>query len=168
LSGWCSGRLFTEIGGLGVMLAVTAVLAIPLVLTLQAQPEAEGRVGELAVPLVAARQGNFAPLQQYVVITLSMFHATGDDEWLYNIPNRPLFNAVGAVFFWGGVLLAIVDVGWRFGSGCAAGVSQRPSAGHCPRPFCCSGGWQELLRRLSAYRPPAWDTPFWPSPPPIF
>ncbi len=95
----------------GVMLAVTAVLAIPLVVTLQAQPEAEGRVGELAVPLVAARQGNFAPLQQYVVTTLSMYHATGDGEWLYNIPKRPLFNAVGAVFFWGGVLLAIVDVG---------------------------------------------------------
>ncbi|MCB8978143.1 MAG: glycosyltransferase family 39 protein [Ardenticatenaceae bacterium] len=93
-----------------VMLVVTAVLAIPLILTLQAQPEAEVRVGELAVPLVEARQGNFAPLGEYVVTTLSMFHATGDDEWLYNIPNRPLFGVVGALFFWGGVLLAVVDV----------------------------------------------------------
>ncbi|MBK8905107.1 MAG: glycosyltransferase family 39 protein [Anaerolineaceae bacterium] len=97
--------------GWAAMLAVTAVLAIPLIITLQAQPEAEGRVGELAVPLVEARQGNFAPLRDYVVTTLSMFHATGDGEWLYNIPNRPLFGAVGAIFFWGGVLLAVIDVG---------------------------------------------------------
>ncbi|MEZ4591236.1 MAG: glycosyltransferase family 39 protein [Chloroflexota bacterium] len=95
--------------GWGVILAVTAVLAIPLILTLQAQPEAEGRVGELAVPLVEARAGNFEPLQEYVIVTLGMFHATGDDEWLYNIPNRPLFGVVGAIFFWGGVLLALGD-----------------------------------------------------------
>lgn len=92
-----------------VMLVATALLAIPLILTLQTQPEAEGRVMELAVPLVAARQGDFEPLRDYVVITLSMFHATGDDEWLYNIPNRPLFGTVGAIFFWGGVLLALAD-----------------------------------------------------------
>jgi hypothetical protein len=91
------------------MLTGTSVLAIPLILTLQAQPAAEGRVAELAVPLVAARVGNFAPLQEYVVTTLGMFHATGDDEWLYNIPNRPLFGAIGAIFFWGGVLLALGD-----------------------------------------------------------
>mgnify|MGYP002622793537 CR=1 FL=1 len=92
-----------------VMLGVTAVLAIPLVVTLQAQPESEARVAELAVPLVEARQGNFTPLQEYVTITLGMFHATGDGEWLYNIPGRPLFGPIGAIFFWGGVLLAIVN-----------------------------------------------------------
>lgn len=94
-----------------VMMAVTAVLAVPLILTLLAQPEAESRVSELAMPLVEARQGNFMPIREYMVITLGMFHATGDGEWLYNIPNRPLFGVVGAIFFWGGVLLAFVDVG---------------------------------------------------------
>ncbi|MBK7894623.1 MAG: glycosyltransferase family 39 protein [Anaerolineaceae bacterium] len=98
--------------GWGLMLVGTAVLAIPLILTLQAQPEAEGRVTELAVPLVEAQAGNFEPLQEYIVTTLGMFHATGDDEWLYNIPNRPLFGAVGAIFFWGGVLLALADGLW--------------------------------------------------------
>ncbi|WP_420628366.1 ArnT family glycosyltransferase [Candidatus Leptofilum sp.] len=92
-----------------LLLGATAVLAIPLILTLQAQPEAEGRVAELAVPLVEARAGNFEPLQEYIIITLGMFHATGDGEWLYNIPNRPLFGVVGVIFFWGGVLLALVD-----------------------------------------------------------
>ncbi len=102
-------RFYKNWRGWVVMLVGTAVLAIPLIFTLQAQPEAEGRVGELAVPLVEARAGNFEPLQEYVVTTLGMFHATGDDEWLYNIPNRPLFGTVGAIFFWGGVLLALWD-----------------------------------------------------------
>ena len=105
-----------------VLLAVTAVLAIPLIINLQNQPETEGRVEELAVPLVEARQGNFAPLREYVVTTLGMFHATGDDEWLYNIPGRPLFGVVGAVFFWGGVLLALGDSLQLFG----AGLRRRP------------------------------------------
>ena len=95
-----------------VMLGVTAVLAIPLIINLQNQPEAEGRVGELAVPLVEARQGNFVPLRDYVVTTLSMYHATGDGEWLYNIPDRPLFGLGGALFFWGGVLLALSELLW--------------------------------------------------------
>jgi hypothetical protein len=95
-----------------VLLGITAVLAIPLIITLQNQPEAEGRVGELAVPLVEARQGNFVPLREYMVTTLSMVHATGDGEWLYNIPDRPLFGPIGALFFWGGVLLTLFDLLW--------------------------------------------------------
>lgn len=36
-----------------------------------------------------------------------MFHSDGDDEWLYNIPYRPVFGPVGAIFFWTGVLTAL-------------------------------------------------------------
>ncbi|MCB8983236.1 MAG: glycosyltransferase family 39 protein [Ardenticatenaceae bacterium] len=92
--------------GFVALVVVTAVLSLPLILTLQQQPESEARVAELAVPLVEARTGNFAPLLANVTITLGMFHATGDGEWLYNIPDRPLFGVVGAVFFWGGVVIA--------------------------------------------------------------
>ncbi len=87
-----------------LLLGVTFLLALPLIFTLQQQPEAEGRVAELALPLIEARQGNFALLWQYTRITLSMFHSTGDEEWLYNIPNRPLFSPIGALFLWAGVL----------------------------------------------------------------
>lgn len=105
-----------------LLLAATFLLALPLVFTLQQQPEAEGRVAELAVPILEARQGNFAPLFEYTRITLSMFHSTGDEEWLYNIPNRPLFGPLGAIFLWLGVLWAawqsvgfqIWDLGLRF------------------------------------------------------
>ncbi len=105
-----------------LLLGATFLLALPLVFTLQQQPEAEGRVAELAVPIIEARQGNFAPLFAYTRITLSMFHSTGDEEWLYNIPGRPLFNPLGAIFLWLGVLWAawqsvgfqIWDLGLRF------------------------------------------------------
>lgn len=93
--------------GFLLLLAVAFGLALPLILTLQRQPESEARVSELAVPLVEARVGNFAPLLDHVITTLSMFHRTGDGEWLYNIPNRPVFGPLGAVFFWVGVALAV-------------------------------------------------------------
>jgi 4-amino-4-deoxy-L-arabinose transferase-like glycosyltransferase len=89
------------------MLGLTLLLAVPLAVNLSRQPESDARVAELAVPIVEARQGNFQPLIEYTVETLSMFHSTGDNEWLYNIPGRPLFGPVGAVFFWSGVAFAL-------------------------------------------------------------
>lgn len=91
----------------GLMLALTAVITLPLFITLSQQPESESRVAELAVPLVEARAGNFAPLGEHIIVTFSMFHATGDGEWLYNIPNRPVFGTIGALFFWVGVLITL-------------------------------------------------------------
>lgn len=91
-----------------VMFGLAFLMAIPLLVTLSRQPESEARVAELAVPLVEARSGNFTPLQDHVVTTLSMFHNTGDGEWLYNIPGRPVFAFPAALFFWSGVLIALI------------------------------------------------------------
>lgn len=96
-------------GWLGLAFGLSLLLALPLAITLAQQPEAEGRVSELAVPLVAARAGDFAPLREHVVITLSMFHAHGDGEWLYNIPDRPVFAGIGSLFFWAGVAIALLE-----------------------------------------------------------
>jgi len=90
-----------------VMLALAALLALPLVWTLANLPQADARVTELAVPISAARQGDWQPLLNFTKTTLGMFHATGDDEWLYNIPNRPVFGPIGAIFFWLGVVVAL-------------------------------------------------------------
>ncbi|MCP4362980.1 MAG: phospholipid carrier-dependent glycosyltransferase [Chloroflexi bacterium] len=91
--------------GIALMFGVAAVLALPLFITLGRQPESEARVSELAVPLVEAGLGNFTPLQKHIIATLSMFHADGDAEWLYNIPHRPLFGPLGAILFWAGVAI---------------------------------------------------------------
>lgn len=91
-----------------LMFGLAFLMAIPLLVTLSRQPESEARVSELAVPLVEAQAGNLEPLQEHIITTLSMFHGAGDDEWLYNIPNRPVFGPIGAMFFWSGILIAAV------------------------------------------------------------
>ncbi len=88
-------------------LGATAVLSLPLILTLQQQPGSEARVAELALPLIEARAGNFQPLWQYSRTTLAMFRTTGDNEWLYNIPDRPIFGPLSGFVFWLGVILAL-------------------------------------------------------------
>jgi hypothetical protein len=40
-----------------------------------------------------------------------MFHATGDAEALYNLPDRPVFNLIGGGLLWAGILLCLVR--WR-------------------------------------------------------
>ncbi len=93
--------------GIVVTHLLALVIAIPLLVALQQQPEAEARVAELAAPVTQAREGDFALLVEHITRTLNMFHSDGDDEFLYNIPFRPLFGPLTAVFFWGGVALAL-------------------------------------------------------------
>lgn len=93
--------------GIVVTHVVALVIAIPLLVALQQQPEAEARVAELAAPVTQAREGDFSLLFEHIVRTLNMFHSDGDDEFLYNIPFRPLFGPLTAVFFWGGVAMAL-------------------------------------------------------------
>lgn len=99
-------RLRRRWPGLALAFGLAAVLAIPLLVTLSQQPESEARVEELAVPIAAALEGDFDPLAKHVSQTLGMFHTYGDEEWLYNIPLRPVFGPVAAIFFWSGVAIA--------------------------------------------------------------
>ena len=105
--------------GILLSLAVAAVLVAPLGVAIaqgRSEAAAEGigadaRIAELAVPLRELRAGNPRPLLANVWTTLGMFHATGDPEWLYNIPQRPVFNSLGGVLLWAGVALSLYR--WR-------------------------------------------------------
>ncbi len=99
-------RLKQQWPGLILMVGVTLLLALPLIIVLSGQPEAEARVGELAVPIIDALEGDFSSLTDHISRTLRMFLNDGDDEWLYNIPNRPVFSGIGAAFFWSGLAVA--------------------------------------------------------------
>jgi len=102
-----------------VTLLVATALTVPLWIAIaQGRSEAaaqgigaDARVAELAVPLQELRAGNPRPLLESIWTTLGMFHATGDPEWLYNIPNRPVFNLWGGVLLWAGVALCLYR--WR-------------------------------------------------------
>lgn len=96
-----------RVKGLLLMFGLALSLALPLLITLYQQPESEARVEELAVPLVEAQTGNFGPLAEHIFKTIGMFHAGGDEEWLYNIPFRPVFGPVAAGLFWLGIGIAL-------------------------------------------------------------
>ncbi|MBK8429868.1 MAG: glycosyltransferase family 39 protein [Chloroflexi bacterium] len=91
---------------LALSLLLALLMAIPLIVSIRAQPGGDARVAELAAPITQAAEGDFALLGQHIWRTLAMFHADGDDEYLYNIPYRPVFGPLGAIFFWAGVAMA--------------------------------------------------------------
>jgi 4-amino-4-deoxy-L-arabinose transferase-like glycosyltransferase len=105
--------------GLLVTGLIAGAMGLPLFLILQANPEAEARVSELAAPIEAAREGDFSLIGEYALQTLSMFTHDGDPEVLYNVPNRPVFGPVGGGLFWGGVLWAAVQALGRRDERCA-------------------------------------------------
>ncbi len=105
--------------GIGVALLMTAVLVAPMAVVIARSRTAlaiegigaDARVAELAEPLRALGAGDPGPVIRSTVKTLGMFHASGDPEWLYNIPGRPVFNLLGGMLLWGGVLLCLYR--WR-------------------------------------------------------
>lgn len=99
-----------EVRGALIVLGVALVVALPLFLTLRADPTLQQRVDQLAGPLEALQDGDAGPILESVVNTLGVFSFTGDPRWTYTLPERPLFDWGTAVFFYGGLLLAL----WRW------------------------------------------------------
>jgi 4-amino-4-deoxy-L-arabinose transferase-like glycosyltransferase len=99
-----------EVRGALIVLGVSLVVALPLFLTLQADPTLQQRVDQLAGPLEALQAGDVGPVLQSVVNTLGVFSFTGDPRWTYTLPERPLFDWGTAVFFYAGLLFVL----WRW------------------------------------------------------
>jgi hypothetical protein len=97
--------------GLALALALAVVLVTPMALAIARSAGADARLAELAVPLRELQAGNPRPLLESIWTTLGMFRATGDPEWLYNIPDRPVFNVLGAALLWAGIALCLYR--WR-------------------------------------------------------
>jgi hypothetical protein len=102
-SNW-SGILFA--------LAISVVIALPLLLFLRGHPEAETRIGQLADPLIQAQAGNWEPLQKNAIAALKSFtfKGAGDPQWIYNISGRPLLDPLSGLLFYAGLLLTL----WRW------------------------------------------------------
>ncbi len=90
-----------------ISLALAAFLYLPLANAIRSNAQ---RLNVVGGPLNALRNGEIQPLIQSTVGALAMFGNTGDNEALYNIPGRPIFNIIGFYFFLGGVLLSL----WRW------------------------------------------------------
>ncbi len=91
--------------------AIGVALSLPMFWTAAHIAGGNARVGELAVPIHALRQGDPMPLLRTAWTTLGMFHAQGDPEWLYNVSGRPIFGPAGAALF--ALSVAFSIIGWR-------------------------------------------------------
>ncbi|MFZ5917248.1 MAG: glycosyltransferase family 39 protein [Chloroflexota bacterium] len=93
-----------------LMLFIAAAVAAPLALHLIAHPAQESRVEQLIEPLAQAGQGNLEPLIHNALDALAVFSFTGDSQWRYNLPGRPVFDPITSIFLYLGLGLIL----WRW------------------------------------------------------
>jgi len=93
--------------GLFVCFIVAGVMALPLVITLLAQPDLQFRVSEVSAPLEKALQGDSSEIGTNIGRAFGMFTTQGDATVRDNWPNRPVFpEMMGQWLFLGGVIVA--------------------------------------------------------------
>jgi len=89
---------------------LAAGLAWPLYRYLQTHETSDTRTTQISAPLEALKNGDPKPILENALTTLGAFGFKGDPKWRYNVAGRAAFTPVGAVFFCGGLLLAL----WRW------------------------------------------------------
>lgn len=90
-----------------IALTICMIVYAPLGLTLRADPTLQQRVNQLDGPLDALQRGEIAPIWQTTTDTLRFFADKGDPRWTYTVAERPLFDPISILLFWGGVSVAL-------------------------------------------------------------
>ena len=90
---------------------VTVALVAPLAVAIARTPQGEARLGLVGAPLADLLRGDPRYALRNTAETLAMPAFTGDPEYLYNIPGRPVFEALGAALFVAGLGLCLWH--WR-------------------------------------------------------
>jgi 4-amino-4-deoxy-L-arabinose transferase-like glycosyltransferase len=104
---WQRGRFREVWPRLLFILLLGGLVAAPLLNYLYQNPSQEQRGEQLAAPVITLlEEGNPRPLLEQVVRAAGMFVWQGEEDWLYNVAGRPIFEPVSALFFLAGVLLA--------------------------------------------------------------
>jgi len=89
---------------------VAAILVAPLALLLYQQPSQQPRLDQLNAPLTALLNGNFKPVLSMTRQAVGMFFLRGEQDWLYNLHGRPVFQPIMALFMMGGMFISL----WRW------------------------------------------------------
>ena len=96
---------------LWLSLAGSLVVIAPLAIFLITNPGAEQRVGQVDLPWQELLDGDPRPVLQSALATAGMFGFQGDPQNHYNLAGRPIFEPVGALLFYAGLLIALLR--WR-------------------------------------------------------
>ena len=91
---------------LALMLGLTTALVAPLAVAIAVTPAGQARLSVVGAPLADLLRGDPGYMLRNTAETLAMPAFTGDSEYLYNIPGRPVFEPAGAALFALGLLLA--------------------------------------------------------------
>ena len=102
-------RLRRHWRGIVLFFVVGALLFAPLGIYLL--NHTEDRVGQVNQPLVALRNGDPGPMWENGLRALGMFTFIGDPHWRQFVADTPVFEPLGAVLFYGGILLVFWH--WR-------------------------------------------------------
>ncbi|MBE2224510.1 MAG: glycosyltransferase family 39 protein, partial [Anaerolineae bacterium] len=89
---------------------VGVLVAAPLFIELRNQPALEQRLDLLNAPINALKQGDPLPVLDLTARAWGMYVVQGEQDWLYNVSGRPIFDAITAVFFLLGIGFAL----WRW------------------------------------------------------
>lgn len=110
-------RDFRKVWARFLLFGVVGVLvAAPLFMELRRQPALEQRLDLLNQPLDALKQGDPLPVLDLSARAWGMYVVQGEQDWLYNVSGRPIFDVITAIFFLLGVGLAL----WRWRRSCYA------------------------------------------------
>jgi hypothetical protein len=93
-----------------IILVVALVTYLPLYFTLRNDPSLQDRVAQLSGPLTSLGQGDPAPILEMTFDTLGVFSISGEPRSIYSPPDRPLFDPLTSVLFYGGLMIAIVRI----------------------------------------------------------
>ena len=99
--------------GLAIVLLAAALTAAPLFITLAQTPADQDQLGffDIDRPLRELTQGHLAPVIETSLRTLGMFGFVGDPLPYYDVPDRPVFEPIGALLVLIGLLIALKR--WR-------------------------------------------------------
>ncbi len=96
--------------GVALFWLALAVVALPLVVFLLANPGAEVRIAEVDAPLRALLAGDPRPVLANAAKIAAAFALRGDPLWRQGIAGRPVFDPVLGLLFYGGLALCL----WRW------------------------------------------------------
>ncbi len=96
--------------GVALFWLAFALVALPLVWFLVANPGAEDRIAEVDAPLRALLAGDFGPVLENSWRILAMFGVAGDPLWRQNVADWPTFGWLMGALFYAGVGLSL----WRW------------------------------------------------------
>jgi 4-amino-4-deoxy-L-arabinose transferase-like glycosyltransferase len=99
------GRLQWRWRGVALFFLVGAALFAPLGVYLSSHTE--DRVAQVDQPLVALREGDPRPMLENAVRAFGMFTFIGDPHWRQFVADTPVFEPLGAVLFYAGVVLSL-------------------------------------------------------------